>query len=840
MTIASLYLVHPHNSDERIVHVTVAASQVGHFTVTVARGNNRNTLANARGLGPFTEKQLAHAHKGIVDALLAEGYLPPGTAPLLLALREGNPRVRARAALRLSWRREARAVEPLLKLLDKSEADFSTVVDALGLIGDVRAQRTLGPCAEAEPLPLRRAGVEALRNLAERNDLGTTGVGGAGDGLKAAHVRARARLPEAVRSVLEDASPRAIEQALLALPETERGLALDTTYELAGMPASLQANTGVLAQAVRAALCAISLATSNHWRYAKSVWKRAMLRGDFETFGLLTHRIEIGARTAASDIKDVRVCGEDTANYVRRRSWRYLRLLAQHRPDAYAQAAAWALVPYVDGDDVVKVGAPVTGRSYLLHRVLFAASERFTFRSRAMRFVNAWGARSVSREEAFAALWDRAPRAYVILLAHARHTLVRRFALAGVLRSPSVLPLATTAEVALLLDSDEASVVDLALHDLRRRFAAKKADLEIVCRLAGSAKPLIRNHALLWLSETAPSWSKDSGWILRFLSLAHPAARGVAARVVSSSVRGLPMPERRALAHELLMRLQHEEVEAGAHAGYAEVLRGGLLEEAAGATSCRDVLAMLEESDSARAVGVAILAHKPGALELLGRSAVEAMTRHHQAAVRQLAMTLLAGSPSADPSLLGALADSDRLDVRCAALALLDRVELSRLGVDGLIVLANCARSDVEQKARQLLERAIQENAVDVQDLLCRLGQQPPPVPRAWVVKLIAQHLGLGIVRLAKLEPLLRFALFDARPDRVVKRCVIELLAERGQQGAQQAAFAARILGDVVRTPKKDDRERALMALVHIALKFPGVKMPIVMTNPAHPPMGIH
>lgn len=842
MSLATLRLFHPSRSD-RIAAVTVApASQADKLIVTVARGKQRNALTDARMFGPFSASEMTLAHKSIVDGLLVEGYVQAGLGPLLLALQEKNPKLRARAAARLAWRKEPSAVDLLLKLLDKPKDDVSTVVDALGFIGDAKAIPAVRLEAEKKLLSRRRAGVEALRNLADL------------EGMKAARARAVERLPDALKHIIDGTSAQVLEQALLAVDVKERGLVLDTVYELAG----LQPNASTLAQAVRGVMQAGELEKPNMWRYSKSVWKRAMLRSDFETFGFLTRCIEVRARTAkptAASLKSgydgetrkVRVFGKDTVAYVRRRAWRYLRRLARHRPEAYALAAAWAVAAYLDGDDVIKGNSPATGRSYLLHRVLFGASLRYQFAGRTMRFSTVKGAKGTGakiaavagvREESFPELWDLTPRAYVVLLGHARHTLVQRFALEGILRSPAALHGATHAEVAALLESDDARIVDLGLQELRRRFDPHKPDLELVLELAGSAKDLIRNHGLQWLNETAAVWTKDSAWIVRFLAMAHASSRDVAARLVSVSVRGLVGYQRRELAQQLLALLEQKESAEGAHSGFAEVLRTGLADEAAEATSLTKALAMLEGSDSALSVGAAILAKKPGAFELLGSSKVIAMATHEKAAVRSAAMTLLAGSPGAlakDPSSLFGLVESEWDDVRTAAIAMLDHIDLSPLGLDGLMGLADSTRLDVQRKARSLLEKALADPAVDVHELLARLGQHPSRFTRAFAVELVTRHLKPGFVRLAKLEILFRSALFDVWPDRKVKRSVIAFLGERGQQDENQAEVAAQILGDFVRTQSHDDRERALLAIVKIALKFPQVKTPVVVAGGTAP-----
>ena len=541
------------------------------------------------------------------------------------------------------------------------------------------------------------------------------------------------------------------------------------------------------------------------------------------------------------ETKKVRVFGRATVDYCRRRAWRYLRRIARYQPEDYAPAAAEAILHYVDGNDVIKGNAPATGRSYLLHRVLFGASTRYDFDGRQMRFKSKPAAKGGGkagpgqREEAYSELWDRTPRAYVRLLGAAKHSLVQRFALDGILRSPTALAGATHGEVAALLDSDDARIVDLGLQELRRRFDPKQPDLTLVLELAGSAKDLVRNHGLVWLNETASVWGTDATWIVKFLSMPHAASRDAAARIVNVTVKSMPADERKKLAADLLSRLLGNEPEEGAFAGYAEVLRSGLVDDAALSCPIARAVAMVEGaapfgSDAAISVGAAILSRKPGALDVLSVTKVLALATHEKAAVRRAAMTLLQGATETlakDPSALFGLIESDWDDVRADALTLLDGIDLLPLGLDGLMGLADSTRDDVQRKAHQILMAALAGDKVDVHEMLARLGQHPSPVTRKFAVDLAVKHLKPGFVRLAKLELLFRSALFDVWPDRKVKRTVIAFLGERGLQDDNQAEVAVGILGDFVRTRTLDDKERALQALVHIKLAFPHIEMPV-------------
>src|SRR5690606_24325057 len=73
----------------------------------------------------------------------------------------------------------------------------------------------------------------------------------------------------------------ALVQAVRARPVKERGIVIDSLYELEGHD-----------RAVRRLLATEPIGAPHLFRYAKSVWKRAMLRGDHATFALVSLRLE--------------------------------------------------------------------------------------------------------------------------------------------------------------------------------------------------------------------------------------------------------------------------------------------------------------------------------------------------------------------------------------------------------------------------------------------------------------------------------------------------------------------------------------------------------------------
>jgi hypothetical protein len=76
------------------------------------------------------------------------------------------------------------------------------------------------------------------------------------------------------------------------------------------------------------------------WKAAKTIYKRAEEAHDAAMFGVLAYRFDSIANYARNEI------GVGTLVYLRRRSWRFLRLLGQASPDAYPTFAVEVLRQY--------------------------------------------------------------------------------------------------------------------------------------------------------------------------------------------------------------------------------------------------------------------------------------------------------------------------------------------------------------------------------------------------------------------------------------------------------------------------------------------------------------
>ena len=97
------------------------------------------------------------------------------------------------------------------------------------------------------------------------------------------------------------------------------------------------------------------------------------------------------------------------------------------------------------------------------------------------------------------------------------------------------------------------------------------------------------------------------------------------------------------------------------------------------------------------------------------------------------------------------------------------------------------------------------------------------------VLDLVVEHLPDHVDSLASVEWFLRAAMLDLRPDRLVKRRVIDFLLRRGLRDEYQAEVAARLLGEFARMDVRSDFEHAMEALVRLNLEHPGLKSPVAV-----------
>lgn len=810
-------------------------------TVQVSRGPRLQQLAPQPPLGPFPVGEIEARLDEVARDLRAEGFLPSGLHALLAGLADPHPARRARTALRLGWRREREAVPTLLDLLGRALDETCSVVDALGAIGDPRAVPAIRPISERKLLSRRRSAVEALRNL------------GDAEGVAAACERTIEQLPPVIGQALtpqgddESDIKRAerVAEAVRGLQPNFRGLALDALYETAD-PAAVRA--------VQALGRELPFDQPFVWRYVKSVFKRAMLRHDPETFGLLAHLIEAKGRGTAgveASVKSgydgvqrqVRIFGRDTQNYLRGLSWRYLRMLARHRPSEYPFAAAEAVSRYMPDDlDVPEGLFGAYPRCYLLVRILFSGGARYVLRHRTWRhrFRNNKQVNPPAgvREEAHPELWDAQPRAYLRILGAARLPDVQVFAYRAVTeRHRDTLESAPAEEILPLLEAPYEPTVQLGLGELARRFDPAHPDWALLDRLVRDAREPARVLGRSWLRLTAPLWASDADRILTYLLLDDPGSRLLAAELTNQYLGPDPALGRR-LAESVLARLRTPEPTEGAHEALARVAGESLADDINALISVQE-LAGLVSTGSPAAQGAAgrLLERRSGALDELGLEYVGQMARHLIAAVRSAAVGMLRVARErlrAEPGLLFELVESDWDDTRAATFELLrSSVRWGECPFDWLVGLLDSNRIEVQDFGLEQVRTYLP--LLPAEQLIARLVEHPHPNLRPFTLDLILTRLPPGAEALATVRGFCRQAYFDLWPSRAVKRRVLDLLARRGLEDEDQARVAAELLAEVVRGRCRADFERALETLVRIRLAFPKVEAGVQLAAGAAP-----
>ncbi len=825
-------LYHPQGVD-RVAEVSADAvpGQANTYWLRIRRGPRRRLLGKDERKGPFPIEEIHEEMRLAVEQLKTEGYFKAGLHAQLLDLKSPQARVRARAAGRLGWIRQREAVDSLLARLPQAVDDTCSLLDALGAVGDAKAIPELRTFAQRKLLSRRRSAVEALRCL---NDT---------EGLAQIRQQALERLPGNLRQALEtldedNSEPETVQSlldGLSQLPNQDLGLALDTLYELA---------TPLLVQVTRQALGQVQFDQAHVWRYVKSIYKRALLRHDPVTFGLLSYTIDQQARHSTGTLALVKsgydgkqrqtgIFRQKTQMYMRRLSWRYLRLLAQHRPEQYPHAAAEVLVAYRPEDaGPAQLGEDPYSTCYLLHRILWGGSERFVLDERRLRFRYRSARHTVPPtgrvEAAYAEWWDLEPWAYLRVLGGARILEAHHFAVRAFQAHPnylSILGAASHAQILALLRAPYQPTVEIGLDELDRRFNPDQPDWELLTLLLGDENARTRTLGRRWLRQTMQLWTLSAHEILAFLQAPYSENHDLIISLARDTLAVQP-ELRQELARLILDRLGKPEVTAGSHTGMVLLAHTCLLGDLNALASVSALLALITSgSPSAQMLAGELLGYRPEAVQELGLERLLLLAEHEIAAVRAASHHLLRAAAEwlqRDPSCLFILVESEWADTRQAAFDLLrTKIDAQQLGLDGLVGLLDSNRLDVQEMGRELV---IQHFASwPTAELLDRLVQHPHPRMRRFAVELVSEHLAPGAEALGKLHRFFRSAIFDLWPSRREKRLVVELLIARGLQEPAQAETACVLLHEVVYFQGRADFERALEGLVRLKLAYPEV-----------------
>lgn len=843
-----IHLFRPQGPDRVAIVSIQPATEGAHYLIQVLRGPKRGKLSAAGTFGPIPEALVAERYSGVVASLRIEGFRSAGFYACVQQLKHKRASARARAALRLGHMREPDAVEPILDAIPNAVDDVCSFIDALGMLGDAKAVPVIRGYAARKLLSRRRSGAEALRRL------------GDAEGLAEVKNRALERLSAAVKDelghldalpqdtpakVLQEKSKKLVD-AVLSIPLKDRGLIIDTLYEIA-TPASVHAGLAALQKS--------PFHEPHLWRYTKSVLKRAALRRDFETFGLLAHAIERKGRAHATGTqakiksgydgkdKQVRVFGRTTQYYLRRYVWRYLRKLAKYAPKFYAHAAAEVLVHYGEEDMGAPSGRyPAIAQCYALVRILYGAGNRFELESRKMLFRLRSGKSSAvpqgSREEPYSWLWDEEPRAYLRLLTGSKLTAVHAFA-APKLSGPNnpnskVLEQASADEIIALLDAPYEGTVVLGTNELGRRFDPENPDYDLMLKLLSQGLPITRELGQKWLRVTASKWTRDFNWAIRFLKIPEGSSRTLAAELLGAHLSGADPDARVALAKHILAALRTAETVQGEHDAIGRVARLALLSELSEMLNTSELLALIRTgSSAAKAVAGELLARRPQALDEVGTEQVLALAQHDVMAVRGAARSLILGAVDelkSNPDLLFMLVESEWEDTRQFAFDLIrTKIGVNTLGLSGVIGLCDSNRVDVQNVGKELVLQHIddgvqgKEGGFPAEDVLLRLVQHPHPNMRSFALDLAVKYLGKGAGELTRIEPLCRAILFDLWPSRGAKQKVLDFVARRGLEDEDQAKQSTKLLSDYIGTQGRSDFERVMEGLVRIQLEYPGI-----------------
>ena len=402
----------------------------------------------------------------------------------------------------------------------------------------------------------------------------------------------------------------------MALPVKQQGLTLDTLYELDDRMCVAAVREVLMQSQFNAAPLEI------HQEHSQALHAAARL----SNLRLAQHLIEVRGQTTKGrghgesgyDGKErsVLIFGQP-AGLPLRAVWRYLRKLGRWRPEGYALAAAEAIVSYHPSNArLAREFFGAWASAYVLHRVIWGQSTRFTYDARSVRFrfksVMAVEVPSQVREEPFPELWDQKPLAYLRLLVAGRLSEVHRFAHGGLQRHPWIIEKASNEEVQGMLEAPYAPTVELALAELGKRFDPNKPDWALLGKLLEDQRPLARELGLRWVKLTSHLWTRELAQTLAFLESKTPEVRLLASSMVVAAmpgVGGLPSgPD------QLLTRLKKPEVTGEttiATPAYDRALFGELLARLFGRADADD----LHGPVGMKAIAGGLLARRPATFE---------------------------------------------------------------------------------------------------------------------------------------------------------------------------------------------------------------------------------
>jgi hypothetical protein len=794
-----------------------SASRSGEFLLRMATGAHKNELAGGHVFGPFG---LADAEQALAERVAqyrAQGYQDNTQHDYLAQLTVADRKQRARAAIQLGWRKADGALAALLAAAAQATSEISSITDALGRLGIANEQviALLREQAQKKLLSRRRSGVEALRALGDQQ------------GLKLAFDEGVSRLPEALRAFVVDADLHLLSNVepltaiLSKLGANELGLSLDQLYEF-DVP---------VAHAAVQALLANNFERVHRWRYSKSILKRALLRGDADTFALIARAIELkgpsGARAQVKSGLDgqarmLPIYSRKTRAWLLRSLIRHLDRLGNFAPARYLQFAH-AVLARTRYDDAHLPRMGLFGSAVLMHRVLYPQP---LLKAKGLRRSGGRVLPQLSpitlETLPLAHVWRAHPNALLALLPACELTPVRQMLETAIQRDSSLLNAADAALLSELLEFP--SIRALVGAEITRRFNPAQPDMALcVALLRGSAAA--RAVALGLLAQSQQVWVLDENSVSQLLGIAEPQSQASAAQAVIQALAGVSSQLRSQQLQAQLPALVDGEIDA--HAARIEVLEH-FAQELAPMLASTHIAAMLEiPKPAVQSVAAALLVWRCDAIGEIGLARVIALGESSWPAVRKHAIAIvvrnlpiLLADSAASVGLLR-LADSRFPDTRVAVFEVLRQLDFSAFGFEAIVSLCDSNQLPVQQFARDWVRSHLP--SVDATALLMRLVEHPHRTMQDFALELLEYHLPPGAPWLQTVHPFLRACLRRARMSRSGKDRVIRVLAKRGLLDAQQAEIAVAVFNDSLRSATVADREPLLAALTQTQLAYPNL-----------------
>lgn len=816
------------------------ASAPERWLLRLATGVTPTALTEGKVFGPYSAEELPTRAQELLARMREHGYIERHPQlELLLQLRAPDSQRRASAAQALAWRGVSAAVEPLLELAQSANRELSAVLDALSRLGDARTIPLARAQAEKKLLSRRRAGVEALRRLGDQ------------DALAAARSAGMARIPEAIAALLaqnwssEDEAAEQLEAALMAIPLRQRGVVLDQLYEFGD------------AFAVRAVIAAFrqEFHQPHLWRYGKSVFKRAIWRGDAACFAELSLLIErSAARGERAEVKSgldgqshvVRVFSARTRRWMQRASARYLRRLGHWAAADYLNVACAVLQRYqaIDARAPQGLYGPFHN-AHLLFTLMHSAGDRLQLdRKLLARFKNAAAAKTAFKleEVAFLKHFEQSPHYYAQLLARAGLEQVREFALLGLKRHPEAYAMASDADLVALLDvHPDAHGPALVQLQQRHPSVRLRSDVGLIGMLLDGGE-YARALAGLWIrgAEELAFWQDfEPAPVLQLLRRHSVAGRTQAGAALSLALRLVPAAQRDLVLSGLLTALQQSEQTLPAttndaqreraqqrsvrESALAQVLQD-YAAESARLIEMETCLRWIMEADVLRqSLAGILLGEHPQALAILGQNRLLALAESDVQSVRAAACSLMQKAQVLgqlqDIWPLLALAESRFEDSARCAFALIRAIPPAELSFAALVSLLDSNRASVQAFAKDWLQEHL--DPAELPRLLHCLLEHPHVPMQCYAIELLDQALAPGAESLQGALPFMRIVLMRVNFPRVARQRLMRFLRARADVDATQASVIHALLGRVLRTAEKRQFEEIALLLSEIQLRHP-------------------